>query len=64
MSEVCQCPDEDHTIPICVGQYQASMNEADRWFKMLKKYCGNNDGMKCKVEGAIFCTTSTCVLLK
>ena len=65
MSEVCQCPDEDNTIDICVGQYKAAMRETDKWFAILRKHCGHNkNDINCNAGKKGFCVRNTCPILK
>ena len=70
MSEVCQCEDKDHTVEICIGQYQQAMKEADKWFLMLQKHCEHKVDLFCHIPvgevppGVIICMAKKCPLVK
>jgi hypothetical protein len=71
MSEVCQCKGEDHTVDICIGEYQRVMTEANQWFAMLQKHCKHHQNGVCHIPlelydkpGIILCMGKYCPLVK
>jgi hypothetical protein len=64
MSDVCNCPNKDHTLEICIGQIQEHQREINKYFTMMSEHCDFNINSECqKGDNIVPCRIPNCLLL-